>query len=98
MRMLFKTMRMVGMTVALVGSALVSSAEPIRGTSNNPGVPGVFGEHTNGVGGAAAIIGQSEGRGVLGISNIGQGVWGASESSTGVVGVSKTGFGTSGLR
>ena len=64
------------------------------GTSNDPNVAAVFGEHTAG---QAAVIGQSNnGRGVLGVSEAGQGVWGASNSSTGVVGVSKSGWGSSG--
>ncbi len=64
------------------------------GTSNDPNVAAVFGEHTAG---QAAVIGQSNnGRGVLGVSEAGQGVWGASSSSTGVVGVSKSGWGSSG--
>ena len=66
------------------------------GESSDPGVAAVHGTHTKGEGGAAAIIGQGEGRGLLGISGIGQGVWGHSDSSTGVVGVSKTGIGASG--
>ena len=50
------------------------------GTSNDPNVAAVFGEHTAG---QAAVIGQSNGgRGVLGVSEAGQGVWGASNSST----------------
>jgi hypothetical protein len=64
------------------------------GTSNDPNVAAVFGEHTAD---QAAVIGQSNnGRGVLGISEAGQGVWGNSVSSTGVVGVSKSGHGASG--
>ena len=64
------------------------------GSSNDPNVAAVFGEHTAG---QAAVIGQSNnGRGVLGISESGQGIWGHSVSSTGVVGVSKTGHGASG--
>ena len=64
------------------------------GSSNDPNVAAVFGEHTAG---QAAVIGQSHnGRGVLGISESGQGIWGHSVSSTGVVGVSKTGHGASG--
>lgn len=71
-------------------------ADPLVGESTDPGVAAVHGTHKKGEGGPAAIIGESEGRGVLGVSGIGQGVWGQSGSSTGVVGISKTSIGTSG--
>jgi len=64
--------------------------------SNDPNVAAIHGTHTNGAGGPAAIIGQSEGRGVLGVSGSGQGVWGHSTSSTGVVGISETSTGVGG--
>lgn len=65
------------------------------GTSNDPGVAAVFGEHTAG---AAALIGQSNtGRGVLGISESGQGVFGVSVASAGVVGESKGSVGVKGV-
>jgi hypothetical protein len=67
----------------------------IVGDSSDPNVAAVNGTHTNGAGGSAAIIGQSEGRGILGISGAGQGVWGASTSGAGVVGVSESGDGVS---
>jgi hypothetical protein len=61
----------------------------LSGTSNNPGLAGLFGVHTAG---QAAVIGTSDsGRGVLGISKSGQGVWGASETSAGVIAVSNSG-------
>lgn len=64
------------------------------GSSNDPNVAAVFGEHTAG---QAAVIGQSaNGRGLLGVSEAGQGVWGHSVSSAGVVGVTKTGWAVQG--
>lgn len=68
----------------------------LSGDSNDMNVAAVRGEHFAGHTGAAAIVGVSEGRGVLGVSGGGAGVWGQSTSSTGVVGVSQGGVGTSG--
>jgi hypothetical protein len=65
--------------------------------SNDPNIAAVTATHTNGFGGPAAIIGNSEGRGVLGISGAGQGVWGQSTSSIGVAGVSTSENGVQGV-
>lgn len=67
--------------------------EPIHCQSSDPNVAAVLAEHLQGFGGPAAIIANSEGRGVIGASNEGQGIWGQSVKSTGVVGISTDGHG-----
>jgi hypothetical protein len=67
--------------------------EPIHCQSSDPNVAAVVAEHLQGFGGPAAIIANSEGRGVIGASTEGQGIWGQSVKSTGVVGISTDGHG-----
>ncbi|HYJ67315.1 MAG TPA: hypothetical protein VEX15_06590 [Nocardioidaceae bacterium] len=67
--------------------------EPIHCQSSDPNVAAVVAEHLQGLGGPAAIIANSEGRGVIGASIEGQGIWGQSVKSTGVVGISTDGHG-----
>jgi hypothetical protein len=65
--------------------------------SNDPNIAAVDATHTNGFGGPAAIIGRSDGRGVLGVSGPGQGVWGQSTTDIGTAGVSTSGPGVQGV-
>jgi len=65
--------------------------------SNDPNIAAVDATHTNGFGGPAAIIGRSDGRGVLGVSGPGQGVWGQSTTDIGTAGVSGSGAGVQGV-
>lgn len=65
--------------------------------SSDPNIAAVDATHTNGFGGPAAIIGRSDGRGVLGVSGPGQGVWGQSTTDIGTAGVSASGAGVQGV-
>jgi len=64
--------------------------------SNDPNIAAVDATHTNGFGGPAAIIGRSDGLGMLGVSGPGQGVWGQSTTDIGTAGVSTSGPGVQG--